>query len=118
LVKKELNGLTDLVTSEKYPKWRNLTLVTISMILGFEVETLQTIEPTKRKRINNEKELREQLEKLQIEVDTNKVLRISLDKQLLIKEKLRKFVEQQLEEKDKKIISLKKKLKEKKAVRN
>jgi DNA-directed RNA polymerase subunit K/omega len=51
-------------------------------------------------------------------VDTNKVLRISLDKQLLIKEKLRKFVEQQLEEKDKKIISLKKKLKEKKAVRN
>jgi hypothetical protein len=64
LVKKESNGLRDLIISEKYPKWRNLTLVTISMILGFEVDTLQAIEPTKRKRISNEKELREQLEKL------------------------------------------------------
>jgi hypothetical protein len=32
--------------------------------LGFEVETSQAIEPIKRKRINKEEELREQLEKL------------------------------------------------------
>jgi len=51
-------------------------------------------------------------------VGTHKVLRISFEEQLLTEEKLRKFVKQQLEEKDKKIISLKKKLKEENAVRN
>jgi hypothetical protein len=34
------------------------------MSLGFEAETLQAVEPIKRKRINNTEELREQLEKL------------------------------------------------------
>jgi hypothetical protein len=63
LVKKESYGLRDLVTSEKYPKWRNLSLVIILMTLRFEVETSQAIEP-KKKRISNNEELREQLEKL------------------------------------------------------
>jgi hypothetical protein len=48
------------------------------MTLGFEVRTSQVVEPTKRKRISNEKELREYLEKLQIEVGTSKAVRISL----------------------------------------
>jgi hypothetical protein len=43
-------------------------------------------------------------------VGTHKVLRISFEEQLLTEEKLRKFVKQQLEEKNKKIISLKKKI--------
>jgi hypothetical protein len=34
------------------------------MTLGFESKTSQAIAPTKRKRINNEEELREQLERL------------------------------------------------------
>jgi hypothetical protein len=58
LVKKELDGLRDLVTSEKYPRWINLSLVTIPITLGFEAETSQVVEPIK-KRINNKKELRE-----------------------------------------------------------
>jgi hypothetical protein len=62
LVKKESYGLRDTVTSEKYPKWRNLSLVTILMTLRFEAETSQAIE--QKKRINNKEELREQLEKL------------------------------------------------------
>jgi len=63
------------------------------MNLRFEAETSQAVESTKRKRISNEEELRKQLEKLQIKVSTSKALRISLDEQLLTKEKLRKFVE-------------------------
>jgi hypothetical protein len=35
----ELNGLRDPNTSEKYLRWRNLSLVTIPITLGFEVET-------------------------------------------------------------------------------
>jgi len=63
------------------------------MNLEFEFGTLQAIELDKTKKINNEKELREQLEKLQVELSTSKTLRISLEEQLLTKEKLRKFVE-------------------------
>jgi hypothetical protein len=63
------------------------------MNLEFESGTLQAIELDKTKKINNEKELREQLEKLQVELSTSKTLRISLEEQLLTKEKLRKFVE-------------------------
>jgi len=39
-------------------------------------------------------ELREQLERHQIEVSTGKALRISLEEQILTKEKLRKFTKQ------------------------
>jgi hypothetical protein len=53
-----------------------------------------------------------------MKVDTSKALRISSKEQLLTKEKLRKFVKQQLEKNDKKIMSLEKKLKEKKEARN
>jgi DNA-directed RNA polymerase subunit K/omega len=53
-----------------------------------------------------------------MELDSSKALKISLEEQLLIEKKLRKFVEPQLEEKDKKIISLEKQLKEEKTIRN
>ena len=46
------------------------------------------------KRINKKKTLREQLEILQIEVGIGKALRISLKKQILTEEKLKKFAEQ------------------------
>ena len=88
------------------------------MNLEFESVTLQAIELDKRKKIDNEKELREQLEKLQVELSTSKTLRISLEEQLLTKEKLRKFMEKQLMEKDKKVVFLKKQLKEEKVARN
>ena len=38
-IKKELDGLKDLVTSEKYLRWRNLSLVTFFMNLEFKMET-------------------------------------------------------------------------------
>jgi DNA-directed RNA polymerase subunit K/omega len=53
-----------------------------------------------------------------MELDSSKALKISLEEQLLIEKNLRKFVEQQLEEKDKKIISLEKQLKEEKTIKN
>jgi hypothetical protein len=46
------------------------------------------------KRINKKKTLREQLEIFQIEVGIGKALRISLKKQILTEEKLKKFAEQ------------------------
>jgi len=88
------------------------------MTLGFEAKTSQAVESTKRKRINNEEELREQLERLQMEVGTNKALTISLEELILIGKKLRKFAEQQLDENDKKIMSLEKQLEGEKTVRN
>jgi hypothetical protein len=51
-------------------------------------------------------------------VGTSKALGIFLEEQLITEEKLRKFVKQQLEEKDTKIISLEKQLKEEKVARN
>ena len=86
LVKKESNDLRDPVTSEKYRGWRNVSLVTILMTLGFEAKNSQAVEPTKIKMINKKKELREQLEILQIEVGTDKALGISLKEQILIEE--------------------------------
>jgi hypothetical protein len=86
--------------------------------LEFESCTSQATELNKRKKINNEKELREQLEKLQVDSGTSKTFKISLEEQLLTKEKLRKFVEQQLMEKDKKVVFLDKQLKEEKVARN
>jgi hypothetical protein len=85
------------------------------MNLEFESWTSQATELNKRKKINNEKELREQL---QVDSGTSKTFKISLEEQLLTKEKLRKFVEQQLMEKDKKVVFLDKQLKEEKVAKN
>jgi hypothetical protein len=84
--------LRDVITSEKYPRWRNLSLVNFFMNLKFKTKTSQAVELNKRKIINNEEELREQLERLQVELGTNKALKISLEEQLFTEEKLRKFV--------------------------
>ena len=88
------------------------------MNLEFESGTLQATQLKKWKKINNEKELREQLEKLQVDLGTSKTIRIPLKEQLLTKEKFRKFVEQQLMEKDKKVVFLEKQSKKKKMARN
>jgi hypothetical protein len=60
------------------------------LTLGFEAETLQVLALTKRKRISNKEE---QLEKLQIKMDISKALRISLERKILTKKKLTKFIE-------------------------
>jgi hypothetical protein len=53
-----------------------------------------------RKRVNNEEELREQLEKFQVQLGSSRTSRISLKEQLITEKKLRKFVEHQIMEKD------------------
>jgi hypothetical protein len=76
------------------------------------------LELTKRKSTSSEEELGEQLEKLWMKMGTDKAIRMSLEEQLHTEEKFRKFVEWQLKEKDKKIISLEKQLKEVKEAKN
>jgi len=109
--KKESNGLRDPITTKKYPKWRSLSLVSIPVNPGFEARTLQTNELSKRKRVNNEEELIEQLGKLQVKLGSSKTSRISLEEQLFTKEKLRKFMEKQIMEKEQRIVSLEMQLK-------
>jgi len=109
--KKESNGLRDPITTKKYPKWRSLSLVSIPVNPGFEARTLQTNELSKRKRVNNEEGLIEQLGKLQVELGSSKTSRISLEEQLFTKEKLRKFMEKQIMEKEQRIVSLEMQLK-------
>jgi hypothetical protein len=87
---KGIKCLRDSDASEKYLKWRNLSLIIIPLTLGFEAETLQVLALTKRKRISNKEE---QLEKLQIKMDISKALRISLERKILTKKKLTKFIE-------------------------
>jgi len=51
LIKKESDGLKDPVTSEKYSKWRNPSLIIIPITLGFEVKTSHAIEPLKEREL-------------------------------------------------------------------
>lgn len=53
------DGLRNLAITEKYLKWRNLTVVIVPMNLELEIGTLQVPKLNKRKRINNEEEPRE-----------------------------------------------------------
>jgi len=62
LVLVEIGGLKDSNASEGYARWRDLVALAMP---GVEAKSPQTIEePVKRKRVNNEEELRRQVEKL------------------------------------------------------
>ena len=64
LVMVKMEGLRDLSAIEEYTRWRDF-VVTAMPYVG--VRSSQIVEePIKRKRINNEEELRGQVEKLQI----------------------------------------------------
>jgi hypothetical protein len=53
-------------TSKEYTRWRNLTLAIVPRMLYSKVGPSQVIkEFVKRKRVNNEEDLKEQVEKLQ-----------------------------------------------------
>jgi hypothetical protein len=49
LVKKELDGLRDPVTCKKYPKWRNLRVVTIPMTLGYKSRLRKLLNQLKKR---------------------------------------------------------------------
>lgn len=57
--KRKSDGLRNLVIIKKYLKWRNLSVVTVPKNLELEIGTSQVAKLNKRKRINNEEELRE-----------------------------------------------------------
>jgi len=58
-------------------------LIIVPINPEFEALTSQVAELSKRKRVNNLEELREQLEKLQVELDSSKTSRISLEEQII-----------------------------------
>jgi len=62
LVLVEIEGLKDPSVSEGYAKWRDLAALVMPCV---EVKSPQTVkESIKRKRVNNEEELRRQMEKI------------------------------------------------------
>jgi hypothetical protein len=60
----EIEGLKDPSASDGYTRWRDLAASAIPCV---GVKSPQTVEePIKRKRFNNEEELRRQVEKIRI----------------------------------------------------
>jgi len=86
LVKKE-TGLRSPTVSERYPKWRNGGVTCadpISKLVG-----------TRRKRVDCEEELREQVRQLQAELKTKEELSASLEHQLTEEKAARKVAEEE-----------------------
>jgi chromosome segregation ATPase len=80
-----------------------------------EVRSFQAVEePSKRKRISSEEELRRQVEKLQIELSKRKKDKTLLDEMMLEGDKRRAFLDEQIQSKDERISKLELKLGEEK----
>jgi hypothetical protein len=62
----------------------------------------------KRKRVNNEEDLQEELDKLRIELINSKNHQKFLENQLLKEEEMKASLDQQLKEKDEQIVKLRK----------
>jgi hypothetical protein len=62
----------------------------------------------KRKRVNNEEDLQEELDKLRIELGKSKNHQKFLENQLLKEDEMKAFLDQQLKEKDEQIVKLRK----------
>ena len=62
----EIEGLKDPSESEGYAKWRNLAASAMPCVGAKSPQAVE--EPIKRKRVNNEDELRRQVEKLRTEL--------------------------------------------------
>jgi chromosome segregation ATPase len=83
-----------------------------------EVRSFQAVEePSKRKRISSEEELRRQVEKLQIELSKRKKDKTLLDEMMLEGDKRRAFLDEQIQSKDARISKLELKLGEEKIAR-
>jgi chromosome segregation ATPase len=110
-----MKGLRDLSASEEYTKWRDLPT---SAMPYSEVRSFQAVEePSKRKRISSEEELRRQVEKLQIELSKRKKDKTLLDEMMLEGDKKRAFLDEQIQSKDARISKLELKLGEEKIAR-
>lgn len=71
-------------------------------------------EPIKRKRVSNEEDLRRQVEKLQIELSKSRKDKAMLEEMMLEQDKMRTFLDEQIQSRDEKITKLELKLVEEK----
>jgi len=115
LILVEIEGLKDPSASEGYARWRDLAASAMPCV---EAKSPQTIEePVKRKRINNEEELRRQVEKLRIELSKSRKDKAMLEEMMLKEDKRRAFLDEQIQSRDARITKLELKLGEEKIAR-
>jgi chromosome segregation protein len=82
------------------------------------VKSPQTVEePIKRKRVNNEEELRRQVEKLRTELSKNRKDKATLEEMMLKEDKRKAFLDEQIQYRDVQITNLELKLGEEKIAR-
>jgi hypothetical protein len=115
LVLVEMEGLRDPSASEEYTKWRDLSTLAMPYVGVRSSQTME--EPIKRKRINNEEELRGQMEKLQIEFSKSKKDKAMLEEMVLEGDKRRAFLDEQIQSRDTRITKLELKLGKEKIAR-
>jgi hypothetical protein len=107
-----MEGLRDLSASEEYTRWGDLVISSMPYV---GVRSSQTVEELiKRKRINNEEELRGQVEKLKIELSKRRKDKVMLEEMTLKGDKRRAFLDEQIQSRDVRIINLELKLGEEK----
>jgi hypothetical protein len=111
----EIEGLKDPSASGGYARWRDLV---VSAMPCVGVKSPKTVEePIKRKRVNNEKELRRQVKKLRIELSKSRKDKAMLEEMMLEGDKRRAFLDEQIQSIDARITKLKLKLGEEKIAR-
>jgi hypothetical protein len=115
LVLVEIEGLKDPSVSEGYARWRDLAASAMPCV---GVKSPQTVEePIKRKMVNNEEELRRQVEKLRTELSKSRNDKAMLEEMMLKEDKRRAFLDEQIQSKDARITKLELKLGEEKITR-
>jgi len=115
LVLVEIEGLKDLSASEGYARSRDLAASAMPCV---GVKSPQIIEePIKRKRVNNEEELRRQVEKLRTELSKSRKDKAMLEEMMLKEDKRRACLDEQIQSRDAQITKLELKLSEEKIAR-
>ncbi|KAL9376375.1 hypothetical protein Peur_030496 [Populus x canadensis] len=104
MIQKESESLRDPSSSEGYERWRNLTPITAPKKPCPEDGPSRIEEGSlKRKKVSNEEDLMEQLERLQIELGKSKGDKAALERMMMEGDKSRVFLNEQLESRDAKI---------------
>ena len=107
--------MRDPSTSEGYARWRDLGSTTI---INKGVNSPQSKEkPVKRKRVDNEEELRRQVEKLMVELSKSKKEKAMMEEMVVGGDNKRAFLDEQIQSKDERIAKLESNLFEKESVR-
>jgi len=104
VIQKESGSLRDPSSSEGYENWRNLTPIAAPKKPCPEDRPSRIEEGSlKRKKVSNEEDLIEQLERLQIELGKSKEDKAALERMMMEGDKSRVFLNEQLESRDEKI---------------